>query len=112
MDFSQEGEIFFSKHTGLIHLQTLEDGSMRLITLTRLRMDDKTMNGVVLTQSPESFYYKPSVSPIFMQKTDDSFTLDELSSDVRSMSPGEEAYRHANEYLLEIERNVGLFATN
>uniref|UniRef100_A0A7C1NYF7 XRE family transcriptional regulator n=1 Tax=Agrobacterium albertimagni TaxID=147266 RepID=A0A7C1NYF7_9HYPH len=110
VDYSQQGEVFVSKLSGLIHLQTMVDGSIRLITLTRLRMDDQTMNGVVLTQAPQTFYFKPSLSPIFLQKTDSSYTLDELASEVRSITPQEEDFHHANEYLLEIERNIGLFA--
>ncbi|ODT15110.1 MAG: hypothetical protein ABS57_13975 [Mesorhizobium sp. SCN 65-12] len=74
-------------------------------------MDDKTMNGIVLTQSPESFYYKPSISPIFLQKADATCTLEELAEGVRSMSPDETEHKYANEYLMEIERNIGLFAT-
>lgn len=111
IDFSQSGEVYISKNTGLFHFQTVSDGAIRLITLTRLRMDDKTMNGIVLTQSPESFYYKPSISPIFLQKADATCTLEELAEGVRSMSPDETEHKYANEYLMEIERNIGLFAT-
>ncbi|MGO7987206.1 helix-turn-helix domain-containing protein [Rhizobium leguminosarum] len=110
VDYSQVGEIFVSKLSGLVHLQTLDDGGIRLITLTRLRTDDMTMNGLVLTQSPQSFYYKPSISPIFLQKTDASYTLEELTEQVRAITPADPEHAYADEYLSEIERNVGIFA--
>ncbi|TBG08436.1 XRE family transcriptional regulator [Rhizobium leguminosarum] len=110
LDYSQTGEIYISNTTGMIHLQTLKEGSVRLVTLTKMRMDDRTLHGMVLTQSPQSFYYKPSVSPIYLQKDRGEIDHHNLSATVRSIADDDPAFEEANEHLLEIERNIGVLS--
>lgn len=111
VNFSQKGEIFISNNVGLLHLMTRHEGAVRLITLTKMRFDDLTMHGVVLTQSQRSFYYQPSISPIFFQKAAEE-PPENLAAMVGPIVPGHEEYDSLNETLAEVERNIGIFALN
>lgn len=110
MDFSQEGEVFISNMTGLIHLLTKAEGSLRLITLTKLRATDRMIRGVVLTQAQGEFYHQPSVSPIFFQAADTNASFDELAGRAGPIQPGNPDYQRINAALADIERRVAIFA--
>jgi transcriptional regulator with XRE-family HTH domain len=110
IDFSQDGEVFISNMTGLIHLLTKADGALRLVTLTKLRPADRVIRGVVLTQAQGEFYYQPSVSPIFLQAVDKQASLDELAQRAGPIQPGDPDYQRINAALTEIGRRVAIFA--
>src|SRR5262249_19835281 len=110
IDFSQDGEVFISNTTGLIHLLTKAEGSLRLVTLTKLRASDRVIRGVVLTQAQGDFYYQPSVSPIYFQAAKPHVPLEELAQRIGPIQPGDPDYGYANATLNEIERKVGIFA--
>jgi transcriptional regulator with XRE-family HTH domain len=110
IDFSQEGEVFISNMTGLIHLLTKAEGALRLVTLTKLRAADRVIRGVVLTQAQGEFYYQPSVSPIFFQAADKQASLDELAQRAGPIQPGDPDYARIDAALTDIERRVGIFA--
>jgi hypothetical protein len=110
MDFSQKGHVYISPTVNLLHLLTHTRGALRLITLTKLRLDDLTMQGIVLTQARRTFYFQPSVSPIFFQQTDRSCRIEELATHVGPIRPGEADYEQVFEFLAEVERNIGIFA--
>ena len=50
VDNSQSGRIHISQTTGLMHLVTCVEGSVRLITLTKMMGGVEVMRGAVLTQ--------------------------------------------------------------
>jgi transcriptional regulator with XRE-family HTH domain len=110
IDFSQDGEVFISNMTGLIHLLTKAEGALRLVTLTKLRVADRAIRGVVLTQAQGEFYYQPSVSPIFFQAVDTKASLDALAQRAGPIQPGDPDYQRINAALTDIERRVGIFA--
>jgi transcriptional regulator with XRE-family HTH domain len=110
IDFSQEGEVFISNMTGLIHLLTKAEGALRLVTLTKLRAADRVIRGVVLTQAQGEFYYQPSVSPIFFQAADKQASLDELAQRAGPIQPGDPDYARIDAALTDIERRVAIFA--
>ncbi|MEJ0013490.1 MAG: helix-turn-helix transcriptional regulator [Bauldia sp.] len=68
IDHSQAGLIHISPMIGLIHMVTIAKGAVRLITLHRMRFPENFLYGVLLTQSDEKLYWKPSVSPVVMEK--------------------------------------------
>jgi hypothetical protein len=106
-DYSQEGEVFISNTIGLLHLLTKEEGALRLITLTKLRLDDMSLQGIVLTQAQGPFYYQPSASPIFFRKLNGD---DEAKKKVGPLRPADEDYDDIHLALAEIEKNIGIFA--
>jgi hypothetical protein len=73
---NHNGNIYISAHTGLLHLMATFQGAVRLITLTKLQ--NRTMQGVVLMQSERKLFYQPSVSALLLEKidcpSDESFT--------------------------------------
>ncbi|MHC2086612.1 helix-turn-helix domain-containing protein [Methylobacterium sp. CM6244] len=108
IDFSQSGDVYISHKTGMIQLLTSNKGALRLITLTKLT--DDVMSGIVLTQAEQRLFHQPSTSAIFLQKIADVLTEEDLSQSVGSLTPSDDGYDTASEILLEIERNIGVFA--
>jgi transcriptional regulator with XRE-family HTH domain len=110
IDFSQEGEVFISNRTGLIHLLTKAEGALRLITLTKLRSADGVIRGVVLTQAQGDFYFQPSVSPIYFQAADAGASIEDLAQRVGPIVPGDPDYAHISAALTDVERRIAIFA--
>ena len=110
IDYSQEGEVFISHAIGLVHLLTRYRGALRLITLTKIRLDDMTLRGSILTQAQGEFYYQPSVSPVIFQKANPSLTVDVVADQVGPIRPGDADYERMNRALAEVERKVAIFA--
>jgi transcriptional regulator with XRE-family HTH domain len=109
-DYSQCGEIFISGRIGLLHLVTMAEGAVRLVTLSKLGLDG-TMKGIVLTQAPGPFYWHPSVSPILFRKADPALSAEELHKAIGPIPPDSAEYQDLNQSLIDIEQNVGKFAT-
>lgn len=110
IDFSQRGEVYISNATGMVQLLTSHKGALRLITLTKLRSDDNTMNGIVLTQAQKAFYHQPSTSAICFQKLPDEITEEDVVGNIGPIRPDDELYDIYHEFLLEIEKSIGIFA--
>ncbi len=104
-----EGEIFVGPTTGLLHLSSSSNGSLSLMTLTKLRLEDKAMHGVLLTSAVQNFYPKPAVSAVLLQKLD-GFTDKDAVDPVKTIANADADFAYFDEYLLDIERNLGIFA--
>lgn len=105
---SHGGDIYISAHTGLIHLVTIYQGAVRLVTLTKMR--GQTLRGVVLTQSERTLFYQPSVSALLLKKIDrpvDSRSFEDRIGPLRSDDPD---YERLHTELREIEGEVIFFA--
>lgn len=111
IDFSQSGDVYMSASVGLLHLLTRHNGALRLITLTRLRLDDQTMRGSVLTQAQDEFFYRPSVSPVLMQKCNSAVALADLTGQIGPVRPQDGEYDRLNRALIDVERKLTNFAT-
>ena len=113
VDFTQEGDFYSSGDTGLVHLLTVAEGKLRMITLTKLERPDLVMKGVVLTQARMSFYRQPAISPLLLRKTPAPLSEAEISFLMGEVSPGDGGYAVLARDLREIEREVVLstFAT-
>src|SRR5215211_1987880 len=68
VDNSQSGRVHVSQTTGLMHLVTCVEGSVRLITLTKMIGGDEVMRGAVLTQIDRDAHYMPAFSSIVLTK--------------------------------------------
>jgi len=107
-DLSQKGEISISCKFGLIHLQTVYKGALRLITVTKYRLnddDDLTMHGIILTQTHQS-HSRPSVAAIVFKKVLNSTWDDEFKSRIGMIKPGNGEYNSWDQELTEAERNM------
>jgi transcriptional regulator with XRE-family HTH domain len=105
IDFSQSGEIYANEETGLLHLVTIVEGMVRLITVTRLQSGGM-LKGAVLSQAREAFYRRPAVSPIFLQKLQQPLSEDELKSEVGELAPGSPSYDDTAKELRLIEQEI------
>jgi transcriptional regulator with XRE-family HTH domain len=104
------GEVFISANIGLLHLVTVFNGAVRLITLTRMRPDTLAMRGSVQTQAQDEFFFRPAISPIVMQKCHPAIGVDQIASMVGPVLPTDPEYQRLNTALNEIENKVVTFA--
>lgn len=109
-EFSHTGEIFISKTVGLLHFLTRYEGAVRLTTLTKLRLDDNTMRGTLLTQAEGEFYYQPSVTPIIYKKLNPALSLDVAAKQIGALVPGGPEYEKFSAALYDVEKKVMIFA--
>lgn len=65
------GRLLHNSHLSLIHLESVFQGAVRLITLCKLDFVTQMMQGVILTQLDKGLGYQPCVSPITFQKISD-----------------------------------------
>lgn len=101
-DFSQGGSIYISPDIGLLHLMTSWRGAVRLITLSKLRMNSNMMYGAVLTQSDQRFGFMPALSPVAFKKieSDDERHVPERSGPIKYQT---ETHDFWSEYLQTAE---------
>ncbi len=101
---SHAGGIHISPHTGLIQLLTTYQGALRLITLTRFRMGDIRLRGLILTQSDRDRYFQPAVSAIYLEKLEGNQPLASLERLVGPVGPDDPVFAAAAAELDRIER--------
>lgn len=102
---SHAGGIYISPHTGLIQLLTTYQGALRLVTLTKFRLGDNRLRGLILTQSDRDMFFQPAVSPIYLEKLERRSRLSELEKLVGAVGPGDPVFGEACEELAQIERS-------
>jgi transcriptional regulator with XRE-family HTH domain len=107
---SHAGGIHISPHTGLLHLLTTFQGALRLVTLTKFRMGDDKLRGVILTQRDRDVFFQPAVSAIYLEKLPARRKSSELERLVGPLGPADQAFAAASRELADIEQNTVLFA--
>ncbi|MDX2158282.1 MAG: helix-turn-helix transcriptional regulator [Hyphomicrobiaceae bacterium] len=107
---SHAGGIYISPHTGLIQLLTTFQGALRLVTLTRFRLGDDKLTGLILTQSDRERYFQPATSPIFLEKLSKPRTIAELERLIGLLGEEDQAYATATAELDRIEREAVFMA--
>jgi transcriptional regulator with XRE-family HTH domain len=107
---SHAGGIHISPHTGLMHLLTTYQGALRLLTLTKFRLGDNRLRGVILTQRDRDVFFQPAVSPIYLEKLDGRRKNSELDRMIGPFGPRDPAFRPACDELAAIERDTVMFA--
>lgn len=107
---SHAGGIYISPHTGMIHLLTTFQGALRLVTLTKFRMGDTRLRGVILTQSDRDQFFQPATAAIYLEKLEARRKNSELEKLVGPFGPTDPSFKPASEELARIESNAVLFA--
>ena len=107
---SHAGGVHISPHTGLVQLLTTFQGALRLVTLTKFRMGDDKLRGVILTQRDRDVFYQPAVSPIYLEKLAGKRRNSELEKLVGPFGPSDAGFAAAVAELDGIERSTVLFA--
>ncbi len=103
---SHAGGIYISPHTGLIQLLTTFQGALRLVTLTRFRLGDNKLAGLILTQSDRDLYFQPAASAIYLEKLGAPRTVAELERLIGMVGPKDAAFSQASAELDRIEREA------
>ncbi len=107
---SHAGGIYMSPHTGMIHLLTTFQGALRLVTLTKFRMGDTRLRGVILTQSDRDQYFQPATSAMYLEKLEVRRKNSELEKLVGPFGPTDASFKTASEELARIESSAVLIA--
>jgi transcriptional regulator with XRE-family HTH domain len=102
------GDLYIGANTNLVHLVTIFQGAVRLVTLTKMR--NQVLRGVVLTQGERPAFYQPAVSALLLKKVEGP--LDERSFHARigALTSDDPEYQRVNSELREIEAEVIFFA--
>lgn len=107
---SHAGGIHISPHTGLMHLLTTYQGALRLVTLSKFRLGDNRLRGIILTQSDRDLYFQPAVSAIYLEKLAGKRKNAELEKLVGPLKPTDSAYAPAAAELAQIAQSAVYFA--
>jgi transcriptional regulator with XRE-family HTH domain len=107
-DFSQHGSIYASPTTGLIHFLTIYHGAIRLITLTKLR--DRSMHGVVLSQTDRNFGFQPCVSAILFRRLSNDIEIAAAREKIGPLLPDDPEFAANDLELKHVENEVIFFA--
>jgi transcriptional regulator with XRE-family HTH domain len=113
VDHSQSGDIYISNTVGLLHLTTIVKGAIRLITVSKFRLNDQsdfTMHGIVLTQAQKPLHYQPSAAAIIFEKTETINTAELAAKNVTVLRPNDNDYDRITAALAEVENNIAKFA--
>ncbi len=99
------GTVYFALDTPLMHFLTTDRGSLRMITLTQIRMQDRMMRGAIISQVEKISFYQPTVSPIFFKLLGKK--LDgETNLDTGYVAKNTKEYDFAEKELIEVEKNI------
>lgn len=107
---SYAGGVYISPHTGLMHLLTTYQGALRLLTLSKFRIGDNKLRGVILTQSERDMFFQPATSAIYLEKLETKMKNSELDKLVGPFGATDASFKAAGEELSSIERNTVFFA--
>ena len=94
----------------MIHLLTTFQGALRLATLTKFRMGDNRLRGVILTQSDRDQFFQPATSAIYLEKLEPKLRNSELEKLIGPFGPTDPSFKAASEELTRIERTSVIFA--
>ena len=100
------GPVFMSSFTNLLHLQTIYEGSLRLITLTKMREPEGIMRGAIMTQSENIMSFQPTLSPIVLRRIPTYNVGKELPRDMKMIAADESDYEFAAVQLGLTERQT------
>ena len=107
---SHAGGIYISPRTGLIQLLTTFQGALRLVTLTRFRLGDNKLTGLILTQSDRDLYFQPAASAIYLEKLERPGTSAALERLIGSVGPSDPEFSQAAAELSRIEGTAVVMA--
>lgn len=102
---AHNGSVYISPYTGLLHLVTVFQGSVRMLTVTKLRQADGVMRGSVTSQSEDVSFFQPTMAPIVLKKLK-AYDVASIASDIRILEEGNEEVRFAREQLSVTEQRV------
>lgn len=100
------GTVYMSSYTGLVHLMTVYQGSVRLITATTMRQSDGIMRGSMMTQCEDVNFFQPAITPIVIRKIKGYDVASSLVSDIGIMQSDHSELDFAQRQLCIAETKV------
>lgn len=96
------GLLATSPQTNLIYLQSIYSGMIRLITLTKFKLDECKLRGVISTSAEKEAGFLPGISPICLQKCPQEVAIKQMTHLIGKVMPGQSGYDAYCEDLLDI----------
>jgi transcriptional regulator with XRE-family HTH domain len=100
------GAVYISSYTNLVHLLTTYEGSVRLITLTKMREPDGILRGSIQTQSESLMFFYPTISSICLCRAKEYDASLQLRNDIGLLDEGAADFAFASEQLEITERHI------
>ncbi len=100
------GAVYMSPYTNLVQLLTVYQGSIRLITATRMRQSDGIMRGIICTQCEDINYFQPAISPVVLHKIKNYDPDNQIISDIGLISEDDRDFRFAHNQIKITETKV------
>jgi lambda repressor-like predicted transcriptional regulator len=100
------GAVHISPYTSLMHMVTFLEGSVRLITLTKMLLFEQIMRGVLLTQTEAIASYQPVVCPVVIHALSEYNLELQLKHDIRLLTAEQDEYYFADRELQVAEKQV------
>ena len=82
---SHTGNVYMSSYTGLIHFVTVFQGSVRIITATKMRQSDGIMRGSLMTQCEDINFFQPTITPVVLRKNSSLTEQSDMLEKIRIM---------------------------
>ena len=102
---THSGPVSISAVTNLVHFIVTFRGSVRLVTVTKMRKADGIMRGSMATHFEDLNFFRPTLSPVIIRKIEGRDEPD-LSSDIRLLDEGEHDWGFARQQIALTEANV------
>lgn len=102
---AHKGALYMSSYTNLVHLLTIFEGSLRVITVTKMRQSDGVMRGTIATQCEDIAFFQPTVSPVVLKRLK-TYSVDKVAADIGLLPEAASDYAFAVEQLETTEERV------
>lgn len=103
---SHVGSVYMSSYTSLIHFVTTYQGSVRVLTLTRMRQGNGIMRGCLMTQCEDINFFQPTITPIILKKQKFIDLSSDAEAHIKLLDSTCDDYKFAQEQLLICENKV------
>lgn len=100
------GNVCISSYTNLMHLMTMYEGSVRLMTMTKMREKEGILRGTIQTQSESLMFFQPTVAPVVLRKLKAYDPEVSLASDIGLIDETASDWSFAHEQLTLTERQI------
>ena len=103
---THRGPVSISAVTNLVHFVVTFRGSVRLVTVTKMRKADGIMRGSMATHFEDLNFFRPTLSPIVIRKIEGGRPRADLLSDIRLLEETDPDFTFAREQLALTQSNV------
>ena len=103
---THSGPVSISAVTNLVHFVVTFRGSVRLVTVTKMRKADGVMRGSMATHFEDLNFFRPTLCPIVIQKDLDASETFNVQEHIKMLCADDEEWGFAKEQIGLTERSV------